>query len=75
MIRTGGTVRRFAFITRIHFDTPLTAKLTDGDVVITGPGGFEAALSQDAARASLGSLQRALDAADQTQEIYQKPLG
>jgi len=62
-------------MTHQTFDTPLDAKLVDGEVVITGPDGFNGALTLDAAKATLERLQEALGAPSETQETYQKPLG
>lgn len=62
-------------MTQILEDTPLSAERIDDKIVISAPDGPRLALSLDAARATLTGLQRALDAVDEHQETYQKPLG
>lgn len=62
-------------MTHQTFDTPLNAQVVDGEVVITGPDGFNGSLTLDAAKATLERLQEALGAPSEPQETYQKPLG
>ncbi|WP_395443290.1 hypothetical protein [Caulobacter sp. UC70_42] len=53
----------------------LNAELVGAEIVVTGPDGFRRAMSLDTARTSLSNLQRAIAAAGEPQEVYQKPLG
>jgi hypothetical protein len=74
-VRTTGSVRRFVAMIQDAFDTPFEARLVDGEIVITGPGGFNGSMTQQAARGSLKSLQGALQTAEEPEGVYQKPLG
>lgn len=56
-------------------DQPLMAKLVDGEVVITGPNGFNGSLTIAAAKASARNLLEAIEDASDGSEVYQKPLG
>jgi hypothetical protein len=49
--------------------------LVEGEIVITGPDGFNGSMTLEAARASMAHLKGALNKADGPEEIYQKPLG
>ncbi|WP_164467365.1 hypothetical protein [Caulobacter flavus] len=51
------------------------AKLIDGEVVITGPNGFNGSLTIAAAKASARNLLEAIEDASDGGEVYQKPLG
>jgi hypothetical protein len=58
---------------RPHFDTPLELERVDGEVVVTGPGGFCGSFTLEAARQS---ARRLLDlTGDDEGPTYQKPLG
>lgn len=54
---------------------PLVARVIEGEVVITGPNGFNGSLTIDAARTSAENLLRAIEGASEPGEVYQKPLG
>jgi hypothetical protein len=73
--RTTHGFLRFVDMTHDAFDTPFEARLVEGEIVITGPDGFNGSMTIEAARASMASLQSALDGAGGPGEIYQKPLG
>lgn len=62
-------------MTQQMLNTPLNANLVDGAVLITGPDGVESVMTIEAAKATLAQFQAVLGAADEPQEIYQKPLG
>ncbi|WP_454718928.1 hypothetical protein [Caulobacter segnis] len=75
MTETRARPERFRRMTQQASDTPLTADLIDGQVLITGPNGLQGALTLEAAKASLAHLERALGAAREPADTYQKPLG
>lgn len=60
-------------MTRDALDQPLSAELVDGEVVVTGPNGFNGSLTVEAARISAENLMRAVQLFD-SGEVYQKPL-
>jgi hypothetical protein len=62
-------------MTQDVLDTPFEARPVDGEIVITGPAGFNGSMTRQAARVSLKSLQDALKTADEPEGVYQKPLG
>lgn len=62
-------------MTHQTFNTPLNAEIVDGEVVLTGPDGFNGSLTLEAARKTLEHLQRALAPDEEPAQTYQKPLG
>lgn len=56
-------------------DQAFTAELVEGEVVITGPNGFNGSLTIEAARTSADNLLRAIEGAADGGEVYQKPRG